>query len=97
MNCSSDPARTAFNEQESHWDGEAKRQGTEFPIRGVNHARNHINRDLDPGALGSIAAVVAQSRVGLCSVGWRRPRDPHRCHSCTSWAYLGMSQVVGGE
>ena len=43
--------------------------------------------------VGSIAAVV---KLGLCSVGWRRPRDRHPRHSRASWAYLGMSPIVGG-
>src|ERR1700675_3089038 len=65
----------------------------EFTKESEHNAWNYLGRVFDLGTLGCSAAMVSQPRVGLCPLGRRRSRSPHRCHSRAPWTYLDIALV----
>ena|ERR1700674_3001312 len=68
-----------------------------FTYEGANNAWNDLGCYFDLGTLRSFAAVVSQSRVGLCPDGGGGFGPPHRCHSRASRTYLDFAPVSSGQ
>lgn len=63
----------------------------------MNHAWNRIDRHLDFGAFGSIAAVVTQPSVGLRADGRGRYSPPHCYRPRASRTYLESASIVHAQ
>ena len=67
---------------------------SESTWEGANDAWKYLDRAVDLGAFGSIAAVVAQPRVGPCTLEGNRPGSRRRGYSCAPRANLNLVAIV---